>query len=70
MEKDSYRLDRTKFKMQTYKEASHQLAYWLSKTPSERLRAAHYLISQAYGFDLDNPPRMDRTAFSVRKHEN
>ncbi|WP_020535837.1 hypothetical protein [Lewinella cohaerens] len=57
-----FRLDRTKFKMQTFNEASHQLSYWQTKTPVERLQAAYFLISQAYNFDLNNPPK--------EQHEN
>ena len=68
MSRGAFRLDRTKFKMQTFKEASHQLKYWKSKTIEERLRAAYYLISVAYNFDINNPPKLDRTAFSMRKH--
>jgi hypothetical protein len=34
----------------------------------ERLRAAAYLNSVAYGYDLQNPPKLDRTAFSTRQH--
>lgn len=63
-----FRLDRTKFKMQTFKDASHQLSYWQTKTTVERLQAAYFLISQAYNFDLNNPPKMDRQQFSMRKH--
>lgn len=33
-----------------------------------RLRAAAYLNSVAYNYDFNNLPRMDRTAFSMRKH--
>lgn len=68
MDNNSFRLDRTKFKMQTFKEASHQLAYWRSKTIEERLKAAYYLISAAFDFDINNPPKFDRTVFSMRKH--
>lgn len=63
-----FRLDRTKFKMQTFKDASHQLSYWQNKTAVERLKAACFLISQAYNIDLNNPPKMDRQQFSMRKH--
>lgn len=35
----------------------------------ERLRAA-YLNSVAYGYDLENPPRMDKTLFWCGKHED
>ncbi len=62
------RLDRTRFKMQSFQEADDQLQYWLTKTPVERLQAAYYLISVAWGFDINNPPRLDRTKFSMRKH--
>jgi hypothetical protein len=64
----SFRLDRTKFKMQSFKEASHQQEYWRSKTIEERLAAAFYLISVAYRFDIKHPPKLDRTSFSMRKH--
>ena len=61
------RLDRTKFKLQSLDEANHQLTYWLSKTPAERLQAAWWLTCRAYGFDPAYPPRLDRTVFSARK---
>jgi len=38
------------------------------KTGKERLEAANYLNSIAFQYDLKNPPKMDRTAFSMRKH--
>ena len=66
----AYRLDRTKFKMQTHADASHQLEYWRSKPIEERLRAAYYLISVAYNFDVNHPPKLDRTSFSMRKHQS
>jgi len=61
-------LDRTQFKKQTFQEADMQYGYWKSKSIAERLRAAYYLISVAYDFDLQKPPGMDKTAFSMRKH--
>lgn len=63
-----YRLDKSAFRIQTFEEASNNKAYWLSKSPSERWQAAWYLICCAYGLDPDNPPRLDRTAFSMRKN--
>ena len=68
MKNVTYRLDRTKFKMQTFKEADNQYVYWSSKTLVERLMASYYLISVAYDFDLNNPPRLDRSVFKMRKH--
>ena len=41
--------------------------FWLSKTLDERLAAAAYLNSIAYGYPLDAPPRLDRTVFSMGK---
>ena len=64
-----YQLDRTFGKAQTFAEADNNTDYWRQKDAKERLQAAWYLISCAYGFDLDNPPRLDRTVFSMRKHK-
>lgn len=65
-----YRLDKTAFKAQTYQEADDNTGYWKTQTPVERLKAAWYLISCAYNFPLDSPPRIDKTAFSMRKHKH
>ena len=62
-----YRMDRTVFAMQTFKESDDKRAYWLTRTPTERLQAAFYLNSVAYNFDLHNPPKMDRTVFAMGK---
>ena len=64
-----YRLDKSYGKAQSFKEADNNREYWLQKDTKERLQAAWYLISCAYQFDLDNPPRLDRTVFSMRKHK-
>lgn len=61
------RMDRTKFKSQSLVEADHQLDFWITKSRIERLAAAAYLNSVAWGYDLENPPRMNKTVFSVRK---
>jgi hypothetical protein len=63
-----FRLDRNSFKIQTHEESSNTLSYWLSKSPEERFEAAWYLICIAYNIDLKNPPRLDRTVFSMRKN--
>jgi hypothetical protein len=64
-----FRLDRTIGKGQTHKDAADHAAYWRSKTVEERFAAAMYLNSIAYNFDPDNPPRLNRNAFSTRKHK-
>ncbi|HHH50398.1 MAG TPA: hypothetical protein ENK52_05415 [Saprospiraceae bacterium] len=70
MSDKNYRLDRTKFKMQKFEEADNQYDYWKSKTVEERLQAAYYLISVAYKFEINNPPRLNRFVFSMRKHSH
>ncbi len=63
----SYKLDRTAFKVQTFKEADMANVFDKEVPYSERLKQAWFLISQAYSFPVDNPPRLDRTTFSMRK---
>ncbi|QHV98340.1 hypothetical protein [Spirosoma endbachense] len=67
---DSFRLDRTAFHMGTHEETEYYHARNQPKTFTERLQAATYLNSIAFRYDINNPPRLDRTAFSARKHEN
>ncbi len=69
MEEVEFRLDRTAFRAGSHQQISQQLAYWQSKTMTERLRAAAYLTSVAYNYPLDNPPKLDRAVFSMRKHK-
>ena len=64
------KLDRTAFKHQTIKEASYNLNYWTSQTYKKRLQAANYLNSVAYNFDINNPPKMDKTFFKIRTRGN
>lgn len=64
----SFRLDRTAFHAGTHAQAEAHHRQQQPATMAERLRAAHYLNSVAYNFDLNNPPRLDRTAFSCRAH--
>ena len=66
--KPDTKFDRNAFSMGTFKQASHKLSYWKSKSPAERLEAAWILTCHAYGFSPENPPKMDRTVFSMRKH--
>ncbi len=63
-----YRLDKTYGKAQTFREAENNRDYWLKKDVKERLHAAWYLTCMAYGYSLDDPPRLDKTIFSMRKH--
>jgi hypothetical protein len=64
-----FRLDKSAFKKQSFKESANQRLYWLSKTPDERIAASIYLQSIAYGFDVSTPPKMDKTIFFKRKRK-
>ncbi len=63
-----FRLDRTAHHAGTHEENARYYAQNQPATMAERLRAAAYLNSVAYGYDQNNPPRLERTAFSTRKH--
>ena len=63
------RLDKSYFKKQTFKEADNNVSFWRSRTPEERLEAAYILSLRAYGYDPDNPPKMDKTIFKRRIRE-
>jgi hypothetical protein len=66
----SYRLDRTAFTAQTAEEAvKSQAAYYRNLTWQERLRIANYLNSVAYNYPENDPPKMDKTAFSMRSRK-
>ena len=60
----SFCLDRTAFHAGTHEEAE---VHHRQNQP-ERLRVAMDLNSVAFNFDINNPPRMDRTVFSCRAH--
>lgn len=64
-----YKLDRTVFEARN---ASEQVNYSKENQKlswQERMRIHHYLNSIAYGYDLNNPPRMDKTFFQIKKRE-
>ncbi|MEO8087985.1 MAG: hypothetical protein ABI763_14265 [Bacteroidota bacterium] len=63
-----FKLDRTAFSMHSLEVNEPAINYWKDKTIDERLAATFYLNSVAYNFDLNNPPRLDRTVFSMRKN--
>ena len=64
-----YRMDKTAFKVQTFEEADDVMRDYSSYSMQERLRIYWYLTSIAYKFDLDNPPRMDKTVFRIKKRK-
>ncbi len=62
------KLDRTAFKMGNAESASDDRQYWQQKSLKDRLEATFYLNSVAYNFDINNPPKMDKTIFYMRRH--
>lgn len=63
---EKIRLDRTLFKAQTLEDADKHSDYYKKLSWQERLEVAAYLNSVAYNYDLNNPPCMDKTQFSVK----
>ena len=63
---NKFRLDRTAFKAQTLKESANHSTFYKSLSWKDRLKVTAYLNSVAYNYNLDNPPHLDRTKFSVK----
>ena len=64
-----YRLDRNYFWAGKAEDQPSDALYYKTLTPEERLKIAFYLNSVAYNFDINNPPRMDKTVFSIEKRK-
>ncbi|MEP0711973.1 hypothetical protein [Algoriphagus sp.] len=64
-----YKLDRSAFHARNASEQVNYAKEYKDSSWQERLPIHRYLNSIAYGYDIDNPPRMDKTAFSVRSRE-
>jgi hypothetical protein len=62
-----YKLDRTAFRMMSFKEVDAANIFAKNVPLAERLRQATYLISQVYGFAGGVLPKLDRRYFSSRK---
>jgi hypothetical protein len=62
-----YKLDRTAFQAMTFEEADDYQRDYRNYSVKQRLEVALYLTSIAYDFDINNPPRMDKTLFSKEK---
>jgi hypothetical protein len=48
---DTTRMDKTAFSAGTLDDEGNEKAYWLSKTPEERLAAVELMRQIAYGYD-------------------
>lgn len=63
--------DRNSFTAGTHKEVkSAQQKMMRDFSIGDRLRAMWLLTCQLYRIDPKNPPAFDRTAFSMRKHDD
>ncbi len=62
-----YKLDRNVFQAMTATEADEYQRDYSQESVERRLEVALYLTSIAYNFDMNNPPRMDKTIFSACK---
>jgi hypothetical protein len=51
MDTDIYKLDKTAFSQGDFGEEGNEKAYWLSKTPQERIQALEYMRQVIYGYD-------------------
>ncbi len=65
-----YRLDKTAFKAMTVKEADDYMRNYRQYNWKERLKISFYLTSLAYRFDVNDPPKMDKTLFMALKQSN
>jgi hypothetical protein len=51
MKNEFYKMDKTAFSVSTMEDESDEKAYWLSKTPEERISALEYMRQMLYGYD-------------------
>jgi hypothetical protein len=66
-QRKKYKLDKTAFQAMTVEEADDYMRNYRNYNWKERLRVAYYLTSLAYGFDINNPPKLDKTVFTMYK---
>ena len=64
-----YKLDKTITTSGSFQESEKAKRFNKNETLSERLKQAWYLTCMAYGIDYNNPPKMEKKLFSVRKHQ-
>ncbi len=61
-----YKVDRNTFSARNASEAANYGEEHRKLTWQERLKIHRYLNSVAFGYDIDNPPRMDKAVFRMR----
>ncbi|MEO6538236.1 MAG: hypothetical protein ABIT07_01640 [Ferruginibacter sp.] len=63
-----YKMDKSIVKLMSHEEAENENRFSPETSLAERLGQAWYLTCMAYGIDPEQPPKMDKTIFSMRKH--
>jgi hypothetical protein len=69
-ENKKYRLDKSAFQAMTVQEADDYMRNYRNYNWKDRLRISFYLTSLAYSFDLNIPPKMDKSVFKALKQDN
>jgi hypothetical protein len=60
-------LIKTAFRAMSVEEADDYIRDYRKYSWKERLKISFYLTSLAYGFDINNPSKMDKTIFQAVK---
>lgn len=68
MASSDFRLDKTAFSVVSLDKADDDVAYWLTKTPQERLQALEFLRQTFYGYD-NSTARMVKVLTVVTRGE-
>ena len=63
-------MDKSVGRGMTLNEADEEMRDYRSYTWKERLEISYFLISIAYNFPVDQPPRMDKTLFIAQSQRN
>lgn len=66
-DENPYKFDRTAFQAMTVEEADSYQRDYRNYSVIQRLEIALYLTGIAYDFDINHPPKMDKTVFSKEK---
>jgi len=65
------KLDRQEFAIKSFAEADNKRAYWLTKTPKERMVAAWIFSCRMYRLNPDDRQsvKLDKSYFRMRKRK-
>jgi hypothetical protein len=61
-----FRLDKNAHKTYNLKQIQNESENYSHLTPEEKFKVFAYLQSVAYNYDLNSPPKMDKTVHSCR----